>query len=279
MLGGQVELGREEMATNIDDKNSIYQQALDAYSQQDYQVAAKLIDQAIDKIPNDANSHLLRGHIYYVLEQFEIAKTEYNQVFNLTEDPETLASASSFLEQIEQFIDNTDKNHVMSESNEVINSLENSESLENNQDELLDLGINGDLDDIQFDMTAFDENALSLDGKDDMSSENPFNSDAEDWKIAELTDESLDSNNPFVIDEALSDLENSNHDSQIEEELDSPFSLDKPLSDSENGNQEEHISGDLELPLIWQENLSEDNAQARQRNLSIYAFKRIEYQW
>ncbi len=91
------------MAASIEDNAQTYQQALTAYAQQDYQEAATLIDEVVQNLPNDPNTHLLRGHIYYVLQQYDVAKVEYQTVLELTEDPEVTVFAKTGLEHINQY--------------------------------------------------------------------------------------------------------------------------------------------------------------------------------
>ncbi|HLO84690.1 MAG TPA: methyl-accepting chemotaxis protein [Nostocaceae cyanobacterium] len=92
------------MATRIDDYDPTYEQAMTAYVQQEYEVAATLVDQAVQNSPDDPNSHLLRGHIYYVLQQYDIAKAEYEQVLHLTNEPEITSFAHDGLENIHQYL-------------------------------------------------------------------------------------------------------------------------------------------------------------------------------
>lgn len=50
----------EEMAASIDNYEPTYQQAMTAYVQRNYEVAATLVDQVVQNLPNDPNTHLLR---------------------------------------------------------------------------------------------------------------------------------------------------------------------------------------------------------------------------
>ncbi len=72
-----MKFGDSEMAASIDDYAQIYQQALTAYAQQKYEESAVLIDQVVVFLPQDPNTHLLRGHVYYVLQNYDIASYEY----------------------------------------------------------------------------------------------------------------------------------------------------------------------------------------------------------
>lgn len=83
-----------------------YQQAERAYMQGKYNDAAAVIDRLVENYPNDPNVRLLRGHIYcYGLQQYEIAREQYQSVLALTNDPEYVDYANSGLETIQQFSD------------------------------------------------------------------------------------------------------------------------------------------------------------------------------
>ena len=91
------------MATSIDDYEQTYQQAYKAYVQRNYEEAATLINQAVQYSPNDPSTHLLRGHVYNVLQQYDVAKEEYQKVLELTKDPEIIDFAKNGLENISQY--------------------------------------------------------------------------------------------------------------------------------------------------------------------------------
>ncbi|UBF26949.1 tetratricopeptide repeat protein [Kovacikia minuta CCNUW1] len=62
-----------------------YQEAQKAYVQGNYQEAAEIVDRLVKSFPDDPSASLLRGHIYcYGLQQFEVAKEQYNSVLALT---------------------------------------------------------------------------------------------------------------------------------------------------------------------------------------------------
>ncbi|MBF2085105.1 methyl-accepting chemotaxis protein [Thermoleptolyngbya sp. C42_A2020_037] len=83
-----------------------YQQAERAYMQGKYDDAAAVIDRLVEDYPDDPNVRLLRGHIYcYGLQQYEIAREQYESVLALTNDPEYVDYANSGLETIQQFSD------------------------------------------------------------------------------------------------------------------------------------------------------------------------------
>jgi twitching motility protein PilJ len=101
--GGQDELGRQEMEANIDEYLEIYKQACTAYAQQKYEVAATLVDSVVQNLPDDANCHLLRGHVYYVLQHYDVAKEEYLHVLQLSDQEEIISFARNGLENISQY--------------------------------------------------------------------------------------------------------------------------------------------------------------------------------
>ncbi len=81
-----------------------YQQAQIAYAQGNYEVAAEIVDRLVEKDPTDPSACLLRGHIYcYGLQQFEIAREQYQSVLSLTSDTEFLGYANDGLAYIDQY--------------------------------------------------------------------------------------------------------------------------------------------------------------------------------
>ncbi len=91
------------MAASVDDYAQVYQKALTAYAQQNYDEAAILIDEVVQNLPHDPNTHLLRGHIYYVLQHYDVAKVEYQKALELTKDPEIVGFAKNGLDNINQY--------------------------------------------------------------------------------------------------------------------------------------------------------------------------------
>lgn len=80
-----------------------YQQAQKAYVQGNYPEAAEIVDRLIKEFPRDPSACLLRGHIYcYGLQQFEVAREQYQSVLELTSDPEFTGYANEGLAYISQ---------------------------------------------------------------------------------------------------------------------------------------------------------------------------------
>jgi twitching motility protein PilJ len=81
-----------------------YKQAEKAYMLGSYEEAAEIIDRLAESYPSDPNVRLLRGHIYcYGLQQYGIAKEQYQSVLNLTNDAEYVNYANKGLEDANQF--------------------------------------------------------------------------------------------------------------------------------------------------------------------------------
>jgi twitching motility protein PilJ len=86
------------------DYTLIYGQAEKAYLQGNFEQAAQIIDQLAQEYPDDPTIILLRGHIYcYGLQEYEIARQQYELVLQLTDKPEFVDYAENGLEQTRQF--------------------------------------------------------------------------------------------------------------------------------------------------------------------------------
>lgn len=223
----------EEMAASIDNYEPTYQQAMTAYVQRNYEVAATLIDQVVQNLPDDPNTHLLRGHIYYVLQHYDVAKEEYQQVLGLTNDREIIGFAKNGIDNINQYLESFSGQLDPSESQEEINSSEISDPLAYSESELEDLSANQEFDSDNLDLNFFGEHQESLNGVEDTSSKSPFELPTED-SIG--TEKISDSSIAFGDD---------------------PFAMNEESQEQEpNKNWEENT--ELELPAFWQESISED---------------------
>ncbi|MEH2142425.1 methyl-accepting chemotaxis protein [Nostoc sp.] len=224
------------MAASIDNYEPTYQQAMTAYVQRNYEVAATLVDQVVQNLPNDPNSHLLRGHIYYVLQQYDVAKEEYQHVLRLTNDQEIIGFANNGIENINQYLQSFSGEIDTSGSEEQINSPNISDALAYNEQELEDLGASEEFDSKSLDLNFFGEHEETVNGVEYLSSNSPFDIPTEDsigkGKIS-------DSSTAFGDD---------------------PFALDEESEEQEsNSNWEEKT--ELELPAFWQEDMSEDRSE------------------
>lgn len=80
-----------------------YESAYTAYSNGDYSTAAEIINGLVEQVHDDPNVWLLQGHIYYGLEQYDVARERYEYVLSLTEDPTLVEEASQWLAYSQQY--------------------------------------------------------------------------------------------------------------------------------------------------------------------------------
>jgi len=168
-----------------------YQQAQKAYIQGNYEEAAKLVDRLVQKFPEDASSRLLKGHIYCVLQQYDVAQEQYQAVLNLTEDPEIIDCSHKGLETISQY-----ESYDQSASNAAYNknlvddptfsvSSEWSEHLAIRQSEaalepeLEDLAVLDDFDPNSLDFNSFDHGREQGARQEESHHYNPFETSRE----------------------------------------------------------------------------------------------------
>ncbi|MFN6568425.1 methyl-accepting chemotaxis protein [Dendronalium sp. ChiSLP03b] len=223
------------MAASIDDYLETYRQAYTAYAQQNYEVAANLVDQVVQNVPDDPNCHLLRGHIYYVLQQYDVAKAEYEAVLRLSDDPEIIGFANNGLESINQYQQPLEEQFVAVDNSEQKPTTFTgmSEPLDSGNLELEDLGTFNDLDSNSFNLNSFDEEQQAVD----------------------LEEPSLGS--PFAIPTDSISF-NQTLDS-LETLGDDPFALNQHLDEQESNANVWEKQTELELPIFWQEDSSEES--------------------
>lgn len=80
-----------------------YQNAQRAYIQGNYEEAATVVDRLAEGYPNDPSVCLLRGHVYCGMQQYEVAREQYQAVLSLTSDTEYVNYANDGLAYVEQF--------------------------------------------------------------------------------------------------------------------------------------------------------------------------------
>ena len=243
------------MTTSIDDYSSIYQQALYAYAQQNYHHAATLVDTVVTMAPHDPNTHLLRGHVYYVLQKYDIAFIEYEKVLEITSDPEITAFAKTGLENISHYqqFSNTDTNFKESDNPVDVYSIDSEanfsdlvdasefDAVANYPDSSESASPFGDMD---ISKSGFDLSALSNNHFSDLNSD--LNSDSS-------IDNNPPSNNPFdyptdstVFSYKVSDTLGNND----------PFAN---YSDSATPNNASTDKSELELPAFWLSDIPPSN--------------------
>lgn len=78
-----------------------YQRAQIAYMNGSYEEAAGIVDRLVAEFPDDPSASLLRGHVYcYGLQQYAIARDQYESVLQLTNDPDFTNYANQGLQHI-----------------------------------------------------------------------------------------------------------------------------------------------------------------------------------
>ncbi|MFW6264372.1 MAG: tetratricopeptide repeat protein, partial [Cyanobacteriota bacterium] len=79
-----------------------YKQAETAYILGNYEQAATIVDRVIEEFPDEPRVVLLRGHIYLQLTQYDVARSQYEKVLELTQDPDYVDYAHNGIEQSHQ---------------------------------------------------------------------------------------------------------------------------------------------------------------------------------
>ncbi|KYC40261.1 chemotaxis protein [Scytonema hofmannii PCC 7110] len=231
------------MATGIEDYEQIYQQAYLAYVDTNYEQAATLIDQVVQHLPDDPNIRLLRGHIYYVLQQYDVAKTEYQYVLKLTGDPNITSYAQSGLEAIEQYQQAFDEQDDVPEKDEKQSSFSSQSKIHVFEEELEDseeLEEIKDFDSNSFDLKSFDlDRAEVADEMEELPVSSPFDIPLDGSARSSSSSSSQDSvgSNPFAVNPSFSEQKNAN---SKEEELELPPFLQDDLSDFKFENVEDN---------------------------------------
>ena len=191
-----------------------YQQACKAYVQKDYDQAVTLIDEVVEKLPEDPNTHLLRGHIYYVLSKYDIAQAEYQSVLNLTEDLEVITCAKEGLDNItkSQDISEDSSGASFTDDSEISINLDSSSSLE--KGEQLELENTGELGDSGFNLNTWGELSTTQG-----EIKNPFEMAMDDTEFNNALNSNENLIDPFSITPEApesSDLENKDNQVNLE---------------------------------------------------------------
>jgi twitching motility protein PilJ len=160
-----------------------YQQAERAYMQGNYEEAAAIVDRLVDDYPADPNVRLLRGHIYcYGLQEYEVAKEQYQEVLNLTSDAEYVDYANNGLAYASQFNvaeEPSRENSAFSDIDADFNSTSDAQAAfdpaSDNWQDLQDLQDLSDQPADEFDFANLDLDSLEEAGN---SSASPFSSQA-----------------------------------------------------------------------------------------------------
>jgi twitching motility protein PilJ len=271
--GGQDEIGREQMPASLNDYLDSYKQACTAYAQQKYDVAARLVDEVVRNVPDDPNCHLLRGHIYYVLEQYDVAKQEYQKVLELSDDEEIIGFAHKGLESINQSQEPQDSQIAIATSEkhqpQSNNLPEDSPFLDSDTAELEDLGVFANLDSENFEFNTLDEVQQLVDFE-DLPLSDPFEISANSASFeANLEETAPLSADPFAFNDNQNSKESQAH-SRNEAEIELPaFWQEEDLvaqrvdrseitddaPDASGFWQEDVVSESPETPVFWEEDM------------------------
>ncbi|MGI2908103.1 methyl-accepting chemotaxis protein [Tolypothrix sp. VBCCA 56010] len=211
------------MEANIDEYLEIYKQACTAYAQQNYEVAATLVDSVVQNLPDDANCHLLRGHVYYVLQQYDVASSEYQKVLQLSDDEEIISFARNGLENVNQYLQ---QEQIAEVDNEPLNSSE--------PEAMMDAGNEDKL----FDLSSYSEHPQAVDVIEELSFSSPFEmpTDSTVFGTSLESSDSADSN-PFALN-AESQLDSSNWEEQSK--LDLPAFWQEDISQASEDSTEKN---------------------------------------
>ncbi|WP_159790668.1 methyl-accepting chemotaxis protein [Sodalinema gerasimenkoae] len=242
-----------------------YERAQQVYLDGNYEDAAPLVDQLVAQYPDDPSTRLLRGHIYCGLQDYDVARGEYEQVFEITDDAEFHDHAQQALAYVEQVDVNgsgaVDEFDSFEEFDEFDESSGDSQadggdedlfadefSQEEEATAILDEDVDetaawdpsefeGDFDG-EFEEEASEEDPFALGddfGEDTGAEENLDENFDEDFGDFDLSpdspgdDEDGEEDNPFALDQSdMGDLDS------WEEEEDSPESLDDDFDPDED---------------------------------------------
>ncbi len=193
------------MAASIEDYLDIYEQARAAYVQANYEQAATLIDQVVQKVPNDPNTRLLRGHIYYDLQKYEIATEEYQKVLELSDDQELIDFAKNGLTNINEYQqqNNSEFASVGYSTSQMNFALD---PLASGEDESEDLSGNGN-GRTPLDSNPFGEHPMGVDVIEELSLSSPFDMPTDSTVFDSTSESTNSSSDPFAFNEDSADGE------------------------------------------------------------------------
>lgn len=185
-----------------------YQEAQKAYIQGNYEEAATLVNRLVQDFPEDPSSRLLRGHIYCILQEYDLAREQYQVVLNLTKEPELIDCANNGLESVNQYersyssasavANNPDVDDAFSIAVDFPDSFNYLRT--DKQQDLEDLGTLSDFDANSFDLNSFEDNKELGFG-----SEQPFGNSFAASRDASVVDDGGESLNaiddPFALNQ------------------------------------------------------------------------------
>ncbi len=223
-----------------------YGQAEKAYLESDFAQAAEIIDHLAEEFPNDPNVLLLRGHIYcYGFQNYELARQQYENVLELSQEQDLVDFARSGIEQLEQLEQQSQSpDRVFDEGNfELTQVFGDGANIEEVEDSI-DIDFPDDELAAEFDNDDFDINQNYASESDDalpLSEGVPQGDTASHISFRAANSVIADLNNPFA-EEVASDLEDM---ASMDEDTDSidPFANfeEESSSDVEEASSDERI--------------------------------------
>ena len=190
----------EEQMTSSNDREQEYQVAQKAYIQGNYPEAVTLVDRLVEHFPTDPSSRLLRGHIYCILEQYNVAKEQYQQVISLTSDRDLIDCASSGLEAVEQYEAQENSPH---RANDPEPELENTFLISAEPRNSLSSTPAADFNDFSFDESSNNFLATPFDSSEDLNdpdlASNDFQTSANPFAWSQSQEEADAHTSPFSL--------------------------------------------------------------------------------
>lgn len=274
------------MTSSSTDFLAEYEKAEMAYNQGNYEDAASIIYEVLMEDPENARARLLCGHIYcYGLEQYDVAREQYQAVLGLTDDPDLSSHAQQGItytdnyldasdDQVPAFDEESDIEELVDGSLPDLNDLEEFEP-ENNlngnglhatngkhhseelAEEIDDFALDAPPEDLEdFDPEHFSHNHFSANlGEEEeiddltlMDGNNPFLADGDELEPDPSHTESLLGGNPFGVDDPL-----------LEEEISDL--ADDPLSGDLSAHQIDDYDGDPQHPFPMEDMEDDDLPQ------------------
>ena len=255
------------MAASIKDCEQTYQQAYKAYVQGNYEQAATLIDQVVQYLPDDPNIRLLRGHVYYILQQYEVAKVEYQKVLEFTDDLELISLAQNGIDKIKQYQGEVDA-VVVEKHDDENKKFSDSFEPQDQQQELEDLAHYQDFNSNSFDLNSLDKHQDADDVELPVSS--PFDLAINDRTVSGTSDSKENfRNDPLaVIEPQTRQLSDASH-AETQAELDLPNFWLEHISQQSLQKEENHTNSANKNSEIKQQNSSPPFALDLQTNSNL----------
>ena len=236
-----------------------YGQAEKAYLESDFSQAAEIIDRLAEEFPQDPHVCLLRGHIYcYGFQNYEVARQQYENVLNLSQEQDLLDFAYSGIEQLEQLEQQSeDSDFGFDGSNFELTQVLDDEDTDELEDSL---GIDFPNEELEVELNRAAVNSDVSDGFDFSESDsNPFTDEMEanSKDVAEI-EENDDALQPFVSFEpnSASQSEYTENDEPAENHHSSGF-----ITDAEEDDLPEYTEEDFAVSQNNYENDYDDSSE------------------